>query len=189
MRSYGNTRKLSDYQQSFIAATNGNDEHNSKQEMSGQSLKILIGSVGSKSNKVVYVREIIRFLSENPNLSKSVIWTPAATRVASLYSAADVYVTNSQVWSSDSDTDNIFYELINFIHLLVLPYMIYIHLKASNQILQNNRLRLKGEKQQNRKKICNRYIHRQICFTSVIPESFTDSSSRCIGSLQIFFKM
>ncbi|CAH2036490.1 unnamed protein product [Thlaspi arvense] len=61
-----------------------------------QELKVLLGSVGSKSNKVGYVQEMLSFLSNNGNLSKSVIWTPATTRVASLYSAADVYVTNSQ---------------------------------------------------------------------------------------------
>ncbi|KAG2328263.1 hypothetical protein Bca52824_010991 [Brassica carinata] len=61
-----------------------------------QELKLLLGSVGSKSNKVEYVKEMLSFLSSNGNLSKSVIWTPATTRVASLYSAADVYVTNSQ---------------------------------------------------------------------------------------------
>ncbi|XP_010545743.1 PREDICTED: uncharacterized protein LOC104818012 [Tarenaya hassleriana] len=61
-----------------------------------QDLKILIGSVGSKSNKVPYIKEILSFLSSNGNLSDSVLWTPATTRVASLYSAADVYVINSQ---------------------------------------------------------------------------------------------
>ncbi|CAL9218675.1 unnamed protein product [Arabidopsis halleri] len=61
-----------------------------------QELKVLLGSVGSKSNKVGYVKEMLSFLSKNGNLSKSVMWTPATTRVASLYSAADVYVTNSQ---------------------------------------------------------------------------------------------
>uniref|UniRef100_A0A1J3JPH6 Putative glycosyltransferase YpjH n=1 Tax=Noccaea caerulescens TaxID=107243 RepID=A0A1J3JPH6_NOCCA len=59
-------------------------------------LKLLLGSVGSKSNKVAYVKEMLSFLSNNGNLSNSVLWTPATTRVASLYSAADVYVTNSQ---------------------------------------------------------------------------------------------
>lgn len=62
-----------------------------------QTLKILIGSVGSKSNKVPYVKGLLRLLSQHSNLSKSVLWTPATTRVASLYSAADVYVINSQV--------------------------------------------------------------------------------------------
>lgn len=62
-----------------------------------QTLKILIGSVGSKSNKVQYVNRLLRFLSEHSNLSKSVLWTPATTHVASLYSAADVYTINSQV--------------------------------------------------------------------------------------------
>ena len=63
-----------------------------------QALKVLIGSVGSKSNKIPYVKGLLRFLTRHSNLSKSVLWTPATTRVASLYSAADVYVMNSQVW-------------------------------------------------------------------------------------------
>lgn len=75
-----------------VSTTLGNDLRRQKQE-----LKVLLGSVGSKSNKVGYVKEMLSFLSNNGNLSKSVIWTPATTRVASLYSAADVYVTNSQV--------------------------------------------------------------------------------------------
>ncbi|CAN6893003.1 unnamed protein product [Brassica oleracea] len=61
-----------------------------------QDLKLLLGSVGSKSNKVAYVKEMLNFLSKNGNLSNSVVWILATTRVASLYSAADVYVTNSQ---------------------------------------------------------------------------------------------
>lgn len=64
--------------------------------MQEQTLKVLIGSVGSKSNKVLYVKAMLSFLSQHSNLSKSVLWTPATTRVASLYSAADVYVINSQ---------------------------------------------------------------------------------------------
>ncbi|XP_027344672.1 uncharacterized protein LOC113857122 [Abrus precatorius] len=61
-----------------------------------QSLKVLIGSVGSKSNKVDYVKRLLSFLSQHSNLSQSVLWTPSTTHVASLYSAADVYVINSQ---------------------------------------------------------------------------------------------
>lgn len=61
------------------------------------SLKVLIGSVGSKSNKAPYVKEILEFISQHSNLSKSMLWTPTTTRVASLYSAADVYIINSQV--------------------------------------------------------------------------------------------
>ncbi|WOH05564.1 hypothetical protein DCAR_0624983 [Daucus carota subsp. sativus] len=61
-----------------------------------KTIKVLIGSVGSKSNKVKYVKAILGLLSHQPNLSKSVLWTPATTRVASLYAAADVYVINSQ---------------------------------------------------------------------------------------------
>ncbi|CAJ2656189.1 unnamed protein product [Trifolium pratense] len=74
-------------------------DSNSINSISGkrkQSLKVLIGSVGSKSNKVDYVKSMISFLSQHSNLSKSVLWTPATTHVASLYSAADVYVINSQ---------------------------------------------------------------------------------------------
>lgn len=69
----------------------------SNETNSDQSLKILIGSVGSKSNKVDYVKGLLNFLSQHSNLSKSVLWTPATTRVASLFSAADAYVINSQV--------------------------------------------------------------------------------------------
>lgn len=61
-----------------------------------QKLKILIGSVGSKSNKVPYVKSLLEFLSQHSNLSHSVLWTPATTRVASLYAAADAYVMNAQ---------------------------------------------------------------------------------------------
>ncbi|KAK7402312.1 hypothetical protein VNO78_14482 [Psophocarpus tetragonolobus] len=61
-----------------------------------QSLKLLIGSVRSKSNKADYVKSLLNFLEQHPNTSKSILWTPATTRVASLYSAADVYVINSQ---------------------------------------------------------------------------------------------
>ncbi|KAK1312151.1 hypothetical protein QJS10_CPA07g00509 [Acorus calamus] len=61
-----------------------------------QNLKILIGSIGSKSNKIPYVKGILRFLSQHSTLSKLVLWTPATTRVAALYAAADVYVINAQ---------------------------------------------------------------------------------------------
>ncbi|GJZ87004.1 UDP-glycosyltransferase superfamily protein [Tanacetum coccineum] len=66
------------------------------EEKQGKDIKLLIGSVGSKSNKVVYVKSLLSFLSNHSDLPKSVLWTPATTRVASLYSAADVYVINSQ---------------------------------------------------------------------------------------------
>ncbi|KAK2984884.1 hypothetical protein RJ640_008649 [Escallonia rubra] len=61
-----------------------------------QTLKVLIGSVGSKSNKVPYVKAVLKFLSLHSNLSKAVLWTPATTRVASLYAASDAYIINSQ---------------------------------------------------------------------------------------------
>ncbi|KAE8655677.1 UDP-Glycosyltransferase superfamily protein isoform 3 [Hibiscus syriacus] len=76
-----------------ISSTNFLFDTRGKQE---QSLKILIGSVGSKSNKVPYVQAILGFLSQHSKLSKNVLWTPATTSVSSLYSAADVYVMNSQ---------------------------------------------------------------------------------------------
>ncbi|KAF9617252.1 hypothetical protein IFM89_035196 [Coptis chinensis] len=60
------------------------------------TVKVLVGSVGSKSNKALYVKRLLSFLSEHSELSKVVLWTPATTHVASLYSAADVYVINSQ---------------------------------------------------------------------------------------------
>ncbi|XP_073124048.1 uncharacterized protein [Henckelia pumila] len=61
-----------------------------------RNMKILIGSVGSKSNKVLYVKTLLKYLSVHSNVSESVLWTPATTRVASLYAAADVYVMNAQ---------------------------------------------------------------------------------------------
>lgn len=65
-------------------------------ERNEKNLKILIGSLGSKSNKPLYIKGILQFLSQHMELSKSVLWTPATTRVASLYAAADVYVINAQ---------------------------------------------------------------------------------------------
>ncbi|KAL9244655.1 hypothetical protein vseg_018413 [Gypsophila vaccaria] len=84
----GSPQKLMNYLQPH--------RNDSNQEVLAQTLKLLIGSVGSKSNKAIYVKEILNFLSEHQNMSKSVLWSPTTARVASLYSAADVYVTNSQ---------------------------------------------------------------------------------------------
>ncbi|KAI3418982.1 Glycos_transf_1 domain-containing protein, partial [Psidium guajava] len=64
--------------------------------MTSNALKILIGSVGSKSNKRPYLEEMLRFLSLHSNFSKSVLWTPATTHIAPLYTAADAYAMNSQ---------------------------------------------------------------------------------------------
>ncbi|KAJ0007380.1 hypothetical protein Pint_29906 [Pistacia integerrima] len=80
----------------FISSQKRRKVLSKNEETQKQALKLLIGSVGSKSNKVPYVKEILQFLSQHSNLSNSVMWTPATTRVASLYSAADVYVINSQ---------------------------------------------------------------------------------------------
>ncbi|MFS7915614.1 hypothetical protein Hanom_Chr02g00167361 [Helianthus anomalus] len=70
---------------------------NGRDEKKRNDIKLLIGSVGSKSNKVVYVRSLLGFLSNLSGLQNSVIWNPATTRVALLYAGADVYIINSQV--------------------------------------------------------------------------------------------
>ncbi|XP_023770335.1 uncharacterized protein LOC111918951 [Lactuca sativa] len=84
-------RGLVDHGESLKKMLRGSDE-----KKQGGEIKLLIGSVGSKSNKVFYVKSLLKFLSNHSDLEKSVLWTPATTRVASLYSAADVYVINSQ---------------------------------------------------------------------------------------------
>ncbi|KAL3824338.1 hypothetical protein ACJIZ3_020367 [Penstemon smallii] len=82
-----------DYYSRALLQNRNNVTQSSKQE---KGVKLLFGSVGSKSNKVSYVKTLLGYLSTHSNLSKSVLWTPATTRVASLYAAADVYVMNSQ---------------------------------------------------------------------------------------------
>eukprot|EP00252_Welwitschia_mirabilis_P008689 TRINITY_DN2075_c0_g3_i1.p1 TRINITY_DN2075_c0_g3~~TRINITY_DN2075_c0_g3_i1.p1 ORF type:complete len:414 (+),score=85.48 TRINITY_DN2075_c0_g3_i1:124-1242(+) len=61
-----------------------------------QTLKLLIGSVGSKSNKAPYVSGMLRLVSQFPELARIMLWTPATIHVAPLYAAADVYVINAQ---------------------------------------------------------------------------------------------
>ncbi|CAN6442172.1 unnamed protein product [Victoria cruziana] len=65
-------------------------------EKNSGALKVLIGSIGCKSNKAVYVKAIIRYLSQHPELARAMLWTPTTTHLAALYSAADVYVINAQ---------------------------------------------------------------------------------------------
>ena len=60
-------------------------------------MRLLIGSVGSKSNKVDYVHKMMEFISDHPRLSDVILWTPTTVQVAALYAASDVYVMNSQV--------------------------------------------------------------------------------------------
>ncbi|KAJ1685394.1 hypothetical protein LUZ63_016784 [Rhynchospora breviuscula] len=67
-----------------------------KQDNKVQNLKVLIGSLGSKSNKVPYLRLISRLITQHSNMSKLVMWTPATTHVLSLYAAADIYIMNAQ---------------------------------------------------------------------------------------------
>ncbi|CAI9114082.1 OLC1v1014713C1 [Oldenlandia corymbosa var. corymbosa] len=85
-------------QETIKAHGNGTTGHllAEREKKPAQKLKVLIGSVGSKSNKVPYVKLLLKLLSEHQNMSNSVLWTPATTRVASLYAAADVYVMNAQ---------------------------------------------------------------------------------------------
>lgn len=64
-------------------------------KVENKHLKILIGSMKASGSKVSYVEEILKFLSKHKDLSKSVLWSPT-NHAAALYSAADVYVTNTQ---------------------------------------------------------------------------------------------
>ncbi|KAH7366531.1 hypothetical protein KP509_18G083000 [Ceratopteris richardii] len=59
-------------------------------------LKLLIGSVGSKSNKVFYIQKMLTYVADHPALARSLFWTSVTIHVASLYAASDIYVMNSQ---------------------------------------------------------------------------------------------
>ncbi|CAK9268379.1 unnamed protein product [Sphagnum jensenii] len=61
-----------------------------------EGLKILLGSVGSKSNKPAYLDRIYGLLDRHPRLANMVLWTPATVHVSPLYAAADAYVMNAQ---------------------------------------------------------------------------------------------
>ncbi|CAM6007520.1 unnamed protein product [Sphagnum balticum] len=61
-----------------------------------EGLKILLGSVGSKSNKPAYLERIYGLLDRHPRLANMVLWTPATVHVSPLYVAADAYVMNAQ---------------------------------------------------------------------------------------------
>ncbi|CAK9215355.1 unnamed protein product [Sphagnum troendelagicum] len=61
-----------------------------------EGLKILLGSVGSKSNKPAYLERIYGLLDRHPRLANMVLWTPATVHVSPLYAAADAYVMNAQ---------------------------------------------------------------------------------------------
>ncbi|KAI5066449.1 hypothetical protein GOP47_0019073 [Adiantum capillus-veneris] len=62
----------------------------------GPRPRLLIGSVGSKSNKVDYIKKMLEFICDHPHLAESVFWTSSTVHVASLYAASDTYVMNSQ---------------------------------------------------------------------------------------------
>lgn len=66
------------------------------QENETQNLRVVIGSVGSKSNKVPYIKNMLRLVAYHPKLARVMLWTPATIHVAPLYAAADVYVINAQ---------------------------------------------------------------------------------------------
>lgn len=61
-------------------------------------VKLLVGSVGSKSNKVDYIQKMLEYIGDHPRLAEAILWTPVSVHVASLYAASDAYVMNSQVW-------------------------------------------------------------------------------------------
>lgn len=68
-----------------------------KQDNKVQNLRVLIGSLGSKSNKIPYLRLISRLITQHTSMSKLVMWTPSTTHVLSLYAATDIYIMNAQV--------------------------------------------------------------------------------------------
>lgn len=72
--------------------TYSDDDHKSKEGR----LRLLIGSVGSKSNKIDYVQKLLDFVCDHPRLAEVILWTPVTVHVASLYAASDAYVMNSQ---------------------------------------------------------------------------------------------
>ncbi|KAF3321563.1 N-acetyl-alpha-D-glucosaminyl L-malate synthase [Carex littledalei] len=67
-----------------------------KQDNKVKKFRVLIGSLGSKSNKIPYLRLISRLITQHTSMSKLVMWTPSTTHVLSLYAAADIYVMNAQ---------------------------------------------------------------------------------------------
>mgnify|MGYP000158493251 CR=1 FL=1 len=73
------------------------DTRDIQNSMNQGRMRLLIGSVGSKSNKVDYVSKMMEFISDHPCLTDVILWTPTTVQVASLYAASDVYGMNSQV--------------------------------------------------------------------------------------------
>lgn len=61
-----------------------------------RNLKVLLGSVGSKSNKLEYLERIHELVTMHPSLAKMLLWTQSTVHVAPLYAAADAYVMNAQ---------------------------------------------------------------------------------------------
>eukprot|EP00271_Cylindrocystis_brebissonii_P013920 TRINITY_DN3451_c0_g1_i4.p1 TRINITY_DN3451_c0_g1~~TRINITY_DN3451_c0_g1_i4.p1 ORF type:complete len:1726 (-),score=342.17 TRINITY_DN3451_c0_g1_i4:222-5399(-) len=64
---------------------------------SRRRVKLLIGSMHSKSNKEEYVERIARTIEEaGQRVSRRILWANATFKVAPLYAAADIYVMNAQ---------------------------------------------------------------------------------------------
>lgn len=83
--------------ESVVLFRNEDEEDEDEVDDEKKGVKVLIGSVGSKSNKIPYVKRILRYISSrNSSLKGSLLWTPATTHVSSIYAAADVYVINAQ---------------------------------------------------------------------------------------------
>ncbi|XP_057849426.2 uncharacterized protein LOC131060266 isoform X1 [Cryptomeria japonica] len=83
--------RILDREQWQVRKLSSNSERNEN-----QTLKLLIGSVGSKSNKVLYIKSMLGLIAHYIKLASLMLWTPATIHVAPLYAAADVYVINAQ---------------------------------------------------------------------------------------------
>ncbi|KAG0569080.1 hypothetical protein KC19_6G064100 [Ceratodon purpureus] len=68
----------------------------SRKSKGTRNLKVLFGSVGSKSNKVEYLKRIHELITAHPSLAEMLLWTEATVHVTPLYAAADAYMMNAQ---------------------------------------------------------------------------------------------
>lgn len=85
------------------AALGMHSSGNNKRRPDGNhNLKVLLGSVGSKSNKPSYLEKIRGLIDRQPSLANMLLWTEATVHVGPLYAAADAYVMNAQVTHTSS---------------------------------------------------------------------------------------
>ncbi|KAF7134393.1 hypothetical protein RHSIM_Rhsim08G0219100 [Rhododendron simsii] len=148
-----------------------------EQVLQEPTLKILFGSLWSKSNKREYVEAMLRIIYQHPNLSKSMLWTPTTTRVAALYSAADVYVTNSQVLGTDAGgtADIVDHNKTGLLHPLRRPGN---QLLAQNlQFLLENSLARKEMGARGREKVEKMYLKQHML------EKLAGAISRCMTTI------